>query len=63
MTEGDFFRQPLRDQANLKHPLVRPADLINWDRLGVSMSESFVSRKAPTGGIAHGTTRCAASRS
>ena len=43
--EGDFFRQPLREQINLKHPLVRLADLINWDRLGVAMSESFVSRK------------------
>ncbi|WP_233808643.1 IS5 family transposase [Paraburkholderia sp. HP33-1] len=45
VTEGDFFRQPLREQINLKHPLVRLADLINWDRLGVAMSESFVSRK------------------
>ncbi|TDN62261.1 transposase-like protein DUF772 [Paraburkholderia sp. BL10I2N1] len=43
--EGDFFRQPLREQINLKHPLVRLADLINWNRLGVAMSESFVSRK------------------
>ena len=32
--EGDFFRQPLREQINLKHPLVRLADLIDWDRLG-----------------------------
>ncbi|TDF97006.1 IS5 family transposase [Paraburkholderia guartelaensis] len=45
VTEGDFFRQPLREQINLKHPLVRLAELINWDRLGVAMSESFVSRK------------------
>jgi hypothetical protein len=22
VTEGDFFRQPLREQINLKHPLV-----------------------------------------
>ncbi|WP_175233554.1 IS5 family transposase, partial [Paraburkholderia humisilvae] len=43
--EGDFFRQPLREQINLKHPLVGLADLINWNRLGVAMSESFVSRK------------------
>jgi transposase, IS5 family len=44
VTEGDLFRHPLREQINLKHPLVGLADLINWDRLGVSMSESFVSR-------------------
>jgi IS5 family transposase len=43
--EGDFFRQPLREQINLKHPLVRQADLINWERLGASMIESFVSGK------------------
>ena len=23
VAEGDFFRQPLREQINLKHPLVR----------------------------------------
>lgn len=45
VSEGDLFRHPLREQINLKHPLVRLADLINWDRLGASMSESFVSGK------------------
>ena len=45
VTEGDFFRQPLREQINLKHPLVRLAALINWERVGASMSESFVSGK------------------
>jgi transposase, IS5 family len=45
VTEGDFFRQPLREQINLKHPLVGLAELINWERLGASMSESFVSRR------------------
>ena len=30
---------------NLKHPLVRLTDLINWERLGTSMSGSFVSGK------------------
>lgn len=45
VTERDFFRQPLREQINLKHPLVRLTDLINWERLGASMSESFVSDK------------------
>jgi transposase, IS5 family len=45
VTEGDFFRQPLREQINLKHPLVGLTDLINGDRLGTSMSESFVSSR------------------
>ncbi|MGF6472835.1 hypothetical protein QFZ89_008086 [Paraburkholderia youngii] len=45
MSEGDLFRHPLREQINLKHPLVRLADLINWDQLDASMSASFVSRK------------------
>jgi hypothetical protein len=31
---SSFFRQPLREQINLKHPLVRLTDLINWERLG-----------------------------
>ena len=43
--EGDFFRHPLREQINMKHPLVRLAELIDWDRLSTSMSESFVSRR------------------
>ncbi|AOJ72812.1 transposase [Burkholderia sp. MSMB2042] len=41
--EGDCFRQLLREQINLKHPLVRRSGLIDWDRLGVAMSASFVS--------------------
>jgi len=44
VTERDFFRQPLLEQINLKHPLVRLAGLIDWGRLGTAMSESFVSR-------------------
>ena len=43
VTERDFFRQPLLEQINLKHPLVRLAGLIDWERLGSAMSESFVS--------------------
>lgn len=41
--EGDFFRLPLREQINLKHSLVRLADLIDWERLNTAMSASFVS--------------------
>ena len=44
-TEKDLFRHPLREQINLKHPLVHLAELINWERLGASMSTSFVSGK------------------
>ncbi len=43
--EGDLFRHQLREQINLKHPLVRLADLIEWDRLSAAMSESFVSKR------------------
>ncbi|WP_175981830.1 transposase [Burkholderia sp. BCC1630] len=43
--EGDLFRHPLREQINLTHPLVRLVELIDWNRLSVSMSESFVSRR------------------
>lgn len=35
--EGDFLRQPLREQINLKHPLVGLADLINWERLNTAI--------------------------
>ncbi|MFM0557748.1 IS5 family transposase [Paraburkholderia sediminicola] len=45
VSEQDFFRHPLREQINLKHPLVRLAGLIHWERLGMLMSESFVSSK------------------
>jgi len=44
VTERDFFRQPLLEQINLKHPLVRLAGLIDWEHLGAAISESFVSR-------------------
>jgi IS5 family transposase len=42
VTERDFFRQPL-EQINLKYRLVRLAGLIDCERLGKVMSESFVS--------------------
>ncbi|TXC79643.1 IS5 family transposase [Paraburkholderia azotifigens] len=45
VSEGDFFRQPLREQINLKHSLVRLADLIRWDQLDRAMSESFRSHR------------------
>lgn len=45
VSEGDFFRQPLREQINLKHPLVRLADLIRWDHLDQAMSTGFRSHR------------------
>ena len=29
---GDLFQQPLADLINLKHPLVKLAELIDWSR-------------------------------
>jgi transposase, IS5 family len=44
--EGDFFRHPLREQINLKHPLVRLAELIDRDRLSVDERELRVAQRA-----------------
>jgi IS5 family transposase len=41
--EKDFFQYPLLEHINLKHPLVSLSELIDWDGLSESMSESFVS--------------------
>jgi IS5 family transposase len=43
--EGNFYRQPLREQINLEHPLIRLANLIDWERLTIAMSVSFVSHR------------------
>lgn len=45
LPEGDFFRQPPREQIDLKHPLVRLADLIDRDRLNATMSANFVPHR------------------
>jgi IS5 family transposase len=45
VSTGDLFRYPLNEQINMKHPLVRLAGLINWDRLSGLMSESFTSNR------------------
>jgi IS5 family transposase len=42
---GDFFRQPLRERSNLKHPLVQLADPIDWQRSNAAMSASLVSHR------------------
>jgi IS5 family transposase len=43
--EGDLFSQPLREQIDLKHPLVQLAELIDWDRSSTAMGASFVSQR------------------
>lgn len=39
----ELFRQPLREQIDVKHALVRLTDLIDWKRLDDVMSASFTS--------------------
>jgi IS5 family transposase len=45
VSEQDFFWRPLREQINRKYLLVRLTDLIDWERVGGSMTEGFVSGK------------------
>ncbi|MGE4593852.1 IS5 family transposase [Alcaligenes sp.] len=40
---GELFRQTLREQINLKHPLVKLADLIEWERIDAVCSSRFKS--------------------
>ena len=40
---GELFRQTLREQINLKHPLVRLADLIDWERINALGHAQFKS--------------------
>lgn len=40
---GDLLRQPLREQINLKHPIVQLADLMGWPRIEAVCSSSFTS--------------------
>ena len=40
----DFFRQPLIDMINPKHPLVKLAAVIDWDEIGQSFGVHFESR-------------------
>lgn len=40
---GDLFGYPLRDHLNLKHPLIRLADLINWERVDAMANAQFKS--------------------
>lgn len=41
---GDLFQQPLTELINLKHPLVRLAELIDWSVFETRWSEYFPSR-------------------
>src|SRR5690606_15327771 len=40
---GELFRQTLREQINLKHPLVKLADLIEWERIDAVCASRFKS--------------------
>lgn len=40
-----LFAYPLRDHINLKHPLVKLADTINWERIHTVCSQSFLSER------------------
>jgi IS5 family transposase len=40
---GEMFGHPLRDQINLKHPIVQLAGLIDWQRIETVCSSSFTS--------------------
>lgn len=42
---GELFRQPLIDMLNLKHPLVKLAEVIDWDKITQAFSRHFVSDK------------------
>src|SRR5690606_16286083 len=42
---GELFRQTLREQINLKHPLVKLADLIEWERIDAVCSSRFTSQR------------------
>ena len=46
---GELFSYPLREHLNLKHPLIRLCDLIDWDRidtLGIAQFKSHTGRPA-----------------
>jgi len=45
VNEGDLLRYSLCEQINLNYPLVRLADLADWERLAAAISESFMSKR------------------
>jgi len=40
---GQLFRQALREQINLNHPLVRLADLMDWEGIETAWAAGFTS--------------------
>lgn len=42
---GELFRQPLREQINLKHPIVQLAELIDWRQIESVCSSGFTSAR------------------
>ncbi len=45
---GDLFQQPLTELINLKHPLVKLAELIDWSVFETRWAEFFPSRISET---------------
>ena len=41
---GDLFQQPLAELINLKHPLVKLAELIDWSVFETRWAEFFPSK-------------------
>lgn len=41
---GDLFKQPLAELINIKHPLVKLAELIDWSVFETRWAEYFPSR-------------------
>ena len=58
---GELFRQTLREQINLKHPLVKLADLIEWGTHRCGVCQSFHVRTWPPGYLAATDRRSAVS--
>jgi IS5 family transposase len=42
---GELFRQTLVEMINLQHPLVKLADIIDWDEINRTFSAHFVSHR------------------
>ena len=43
---GDLFQQPLAELINLKHPLVKLAELIDWSVFETRWAEFWVRRQS-----------------
>lgn len=44
-SNGELFRQPLAEMLNLAHPLIKLADIINWEEIDQTFRAHFSSTK------------------